>query len=520
MNNKLLLVTSITLLYRESQTQTHGEGSVGLVKQVISGIKLSDVNLGVGNERDVLQNLLNTARYMCEVPRDHQYEQTEFLQRIKLDTGDDTELYQIIADGITADLSPEATTRVCLNMKRSLHNHFREEQFGNALNAASYKFKFQRNSIGDIGKFATETISQLEPFQTDVVTKDPAIISSVNMSNKEEVEGVFNSIQEATSGESILRSGFQGLNRALDGGFRRGEEWVFGALQHDYKTGHSLSVFMDIPLFNVPVLKDPKKIPCVVRISAEDPLEQNFQFMFQRLKGIEAMNEGKTYTQEEMNELLKTVSPVEMGDYVQSKLRANGYEVFFFHVNPSMWTYRDICNKVLELEADGYEVHVMQVDYLLKFPTTGCDGKSAGEDIRNMYERIANFMKAHNVLFITPHQLSTDAKMLTREGRQDFVKELLGKGYYAGCKQIDQVVDGELFQHIEIVNGISYLTVQRGKHRKIGVTPQKHLYYVLEFHPVFGLLPDVDRADTTRKKVGGGPIGSNDETPFWELEAA
>lgn len=551
MNNKLLLVNGITLLYRESQIPGAHENSAGLVREIVQNIKLPEVSVGIDHERDILNSLKMTALVMCESPLDHEYELSEILQRLKVNTMDEEGLYDALCDGMVPVMTDKQLKRTCLNIKRTLSQWFQEEKVKEIVNKAAYSLKFTRTKITDMKKFVAELASQLEPYQVDLIHKDPAIISSVDMSKLDEVTGVFNDVQSAMSGASILRTGWQGMNRMLDGGFRGGEEWVFGALQHNYKTGSSLSIFMDLALYNIPVLRDPTKKPAMVRISAEDPLPQNFQFMYQRLIGIEALEDGRPLpTQEELDELmLAGLTPEEASDIkilyametkdsfattqlkelekklsiyragvIQQKLAVNGYNTFFIHVNPSMWTYRDICNKIIELESEGYEIHAAQVDYLLKIPTTGCEGKSAGEDIRNMYERIANFMKARNILFHTPHQLSTDAKMLIREGRLGFVQSLVGRGYYAGCKQLDQVVDGELFMHIEKVNGKSYLTIQRGKHRKVGVTAEEFLYMVLEFHPVFGLLPDIRVADSTRKKVGGGVIGSNDENPFWETD--
>jgi hypothetical protein len=107
-----------------------------------------------------------------------------------------------------------------------------------------------------------------------------------------------------------------------------------------------------------------------------------------------------------------------------------------------------------------------------------------------------------------------------RQGIEDFVKEIEGKGYYDSCGTIDQEVDLELFIHIVKVNGESYLTVQRGKHRKVKPTPEKHRYFVLPFSPVGGVRDDVLGQDTARKHAGGGVIGSADERPWWETGQA
>jgi hypothetical protein len=505
MDNKLLLANCITLLFRESQLPGTHENSAALVRELITAIKVPEIDMGINTEREIIQGLKSTALSMCDAPAGHIFDTFEILQRLKINTLQDTDFYEAIRSGVESPLDDNQLKRFCLSIRSSLTAYFRERKVDEIINKASYRMKFERDKIGNVNQFVAEVCSSLEPYQVEAGKKDPAIISDVNMANLSDVSGVFNDVKNQAEGTTILRTGWQGVNRMLDGGFRRGEEWVFGALQHNYKTGTSLSVFMDTALFNVPVLTDPNKKPLLLRISCEDPLALNFQFMYERLRAMEGLP-ADNVTQ---------LPPEAIAEYVQSRLFVNGYHTQFMHINPSMWTYRSICNKVLELEAEGYEVHMCMVDYILKIPTTGCDGKAAGEDIRNMYERLANFMKSHNVAFLTPHQLSTDAKMMIRDGRQDFVKQLVGRGYYAGCKQLDQVVDGELFMHIEKVNGKSYLTIQRGKHRKIGQTPDEHLYLVLEFGP-HGILPDINGPDTSRKKVGGGVVGSGNEIPFWE----
>lgn len=508
MNSKLLLAKGITLLYRESQLPMPHENSSMLIREMLTAIKLPEVAIGLDHDRDILEALRNTAIAMCDAPPDHVYEAAEVLQRIKVNTGEDVDLYEAFRTGIEAEMTEAALKKNCLNIKRTLTNHFKEAKVQEIIGKAAYTIKFQREKVTDMKKFVAQISSELEPYMVDALVKDPAVVSEVNMDDLDDVENIFSSVQDQVSGGSILRTGSQGINRMLDGGFRRGEQWVFGALQHNYKTGFSLTVFKQVALYNVPLLTDPKKKPMLLRISFEDSLELNFQFLYSTLKE----NETGSPTQ------LEGVSAKEMARYVQKALGVNGWHTHFMYVNPSLWTYRDICNKIIELESDGYEIHLCMLDYLLKVPTTGCDQGPHGHDIRNMYERLRNFMSSRGICMITPHQLSTDAKMKRREGSLDLVKQLVGGGYYAGSKQIDQVVDGEIFFNIETVNGDAYLTCQRGKHRKIKQTPLEYQYCVLPFQKDGSILDDVGKADTTRKRPGGGPVGSGEETPFWDFE--
>ncbi len=396
--------------------------------------------------------------------------------------------------------------RTCLNLKRTLNNYFREENIQDIITKAFSKLKFKKNEIPDMKLFVADICAQLEPYQLDAVSKDPAIVDEIDLSNTNQVESMFQRVQEQNTGATILRTGWQGLNRMLDGGFRRGEEIVLGALQHNYKTGMSLSCFKHIALYNAPQMIDPTRKPLLVRISFEDSALDNFQFLYQSLMENET---GQAC-------ITDGVTPEEMTRYVQEKLGVNGYHIKILRVDPSQWTYKDITNLVLQYESEGYEIHVLMLDYLAMVPTTGCIQTTIGSDIRDMFRRMRNFTAPRGITLFTPHQLSSDAKRLIREGRGDFVKEINGKGYYDGCQRLDQEVDVEIYQHIEIVNGKSYLTMQRGKHRKTKQTPIKDRYCVLPFEDIGGIRDDINGPDTSRKKPGGGPIGSVDEVPFWE----
>lgn len=507
MDNRLLLVKAVTLLYRESLLPNDIESAKELVRTVLDDIKLSPIDITINHERDILASLKQTALEMCDNPNDHIYELPELLTRLKMNTGNDEQLYDTIVQSLDSDLSESSLKRTVSNIKKSISNHFKESKISEILTNATNNFRYKRDKIKNVNQFVADVCGKLEPFQLDSSVIDPAIISDVDTSDVKGLSDMFSTIKKSNSGQSALRTGLQGLNKALGGkGFGRGEEWVIGALQHQFKTGFSLMIFKGVALHNTPVLTDPTKKPLLLRISFEDSLKLNFQAIYQSLKENET---GEMPS-------IHGVTEEEMALYVQTKLGVNGYHTRFMHVNPSLWTYRDVCNTIIKLEAEGYEIHMCMLDYLLKLPTTGCDTGPMGHDIRNMYERIKNFMMARNITVITPHQLSPDAKRLARDSKTNFVKSMVGGGYYSGCTQLDQVVDGELFINIEEVNGESYLTVQRGKHRGIEQTPIEDRYFVYKFNGKSGILDDINGPSQERKKVGGGILGSGQETPFWE----
>ena len=381
MNHKLLLVNAITLLYRESQIVETHENSAQLVREILQSIRLPETSLGYDHDREIIEGLKSTALSMCEDTTDHTYEPLEVLQRLKVNTVDDEDLYDALRTGIEPELAPNTLKKTCLNIKKTLNNHFRDESVKEVIGKAFYTIKFARTTITDMRKFVTEITDKLDPYTRDMITKDPAIVSDVDLSDEDGVADVYNSVKDMEDGTGILKTGYQAINRMLDGGFRRGEEVVIGALQHNYKTGFSLSLFKQMALYNTPQMIDNNKKPLLVRISFEDDISLNFQFLYQSLKENET-GEAVDVTK---------VSNRTMARYVQERLGINGYHIKLLRVDPTQWTYKDITNKLSEYESEGYEIHVCMLDYLTMVPTVGCTQGPFGHDIRDMYRRMRNY---------------------------------------------------------------------------------------------------------------------------------
>jgi hypothetical protein len=192
--------------------------------------------------------------------------------------GENESLYQAFEQGIDAEMSEASLKRTIINIKKTLHTHFRDDKLKELIGKAYIEFTHKRDKIKDVTKWLTEFIACVEPFQIGVNAKDPAVIEDVAMHDIDKVRNVFESIKTEESGESILRTGWQGLNRMLDGGFRETEEWSIGALQHNYKSGFSLTIFRQIAQYNTPKLRDVNKKPLLLRISFEDSIKINFKF--------------------------------------------------------------------------------------------------------------------------------------------------------------------------------------------------------------------------------------------------
>jgi hypothetical protein len=511
MNDTQIIVSALTLLYRESQAQEESTLSKQLVKSVMDDILLPEGDLALGGETLALSGLKRMVLNICSEPKNIPFEKTELLQKIRLCVGDESAIYQSIEIGLMADLTEEQIKHKCVNLRGEIKAYSNEQKIFSLINAAARKTKFERNTIQDVRAFAADLINKLDPFQSSAKEHDPAIVSQMDFGNMESIAKVFESVQKEVSGTSILKTGWQGVNRMFAGGLRGGQECMVAALPHNFKSQLSMNLFRQVATYNTPELINPAKKPAIVYFTFEDELENSLKYIYKQI------HENKTGKKLDEREYLDK-SAEDLAVIIASALGATGFHIHMFRVNPSDWTLRDFFNKILELEAQGFEIKLCVADYLCMMPTTGCVQGAAGIDLRDMFRRARNFFSARKTCFWTPHQLSPSARNLVRQGELDLVKKLVGQGHTAGSSQIDQELDLEVYIHIEYSGGKPYMTMQRGKHRGVGETPLIDRYVVYEMQPIADIPDDINSQDMSRRKVGGGLVGTAEETPWFQTE--
>lgn len=255
MDNRLLLVKSITLLYRESLVEGQSENSSSLVRTALENMQIKDDGLTLSKTNEILISLKATALEMCSNPLDHEYEKTELLQRLQINCGEDTVLYSSFVQGLEPDMSESSLKKTILNIRKSIQIHFREDKVDEIVNQAAAEFRFKRDKIKDLAAWVSDLRNKLETYEQGVNTKDPAIIDSVSMEDTDSVKRIYASVKEEDSGATVLKTGWQCVNRKLNGGLRESDTLcAFYALEHNYKTGFSLSIFKQIALYNTPTV--------------------------------------------------------------------------------------------------------------------------------------------------------------------------------------------------------------------------------------------------------------------------
>ena len=205
MDSKLLLVKSITLLYRESQLPDRAVSSVDLIRTVLESIKTNTIGIGLNTDREIIQSLKQTVLEMCNQPHDQGYDKLILLQNIRVNSGLDDRLYESIRQGIEDELSEGALKRSIISLRKSIENHFREDKISEILNTASQAFKFNRDKIKDVSEFISQLMVQLEPLQLTSTSKDPAVMDDIDIGDVSSLNTMFDKIKQIDNGSKLYR---------------------------------------------------------------------------------------------------------------------------------------------------------------------------------------------------------------------------------------------------------------------------------------------------------------------------
>lgn len=470
MDHVTVLSKCLTLLYLESLIEDNANHSNDLIKTVIDRIIVSDVDIGMTTRRSTASGLKELISEIIRRADSSTLIKEDLLQQLKLATNGDQVVYDAIVQGMVDDPDQANTKRRITALKKTLSTYFREQKAAEMLKKASRDMNFNRQALGDVSQYLKNLITELDILTAKNVGKDPGLIRSLDFTDENSMQEIYNDVASSNGDELPFKTGWVELDEGLQGGPRPGDCVVIGALQHNYKTGTSLSMFTHIPIFNKPKNKDPNKKPLCYRISLEDPIRNNAQFVYQLLKYEET---GEAVS-------LKGVPVDEMTAYVKSRMSINGYHVKMDEVNPLTWTYHNVISRIIDLESQGYVVEVLCIDYLSKLPTTGCTQGSIGDDVLDLLSRVRAYCASRGILFITPHQLNTEAKRIAVAPDQ-LLFAIKGGGFFEKTRGLDRVYDIGILQHkVETPNG-DFLHMLIDKHRFPSVIDSSKKSWYLKF---------------------------------------
>lgn len=533
MDTKLLAVKAITILYLSTKVKDlpNQEDIHTIVQTVIKVTKPKDRMARSELSYDVGSQLRDCLIHLKDEVRTGSFNEDELKQRFELIAGDDRRTFAALTgmlitevpepeepiEGEPAPLTHEDKIRDRIqteywNVKRILE----QEEIAKVAYEWSMKLGYSPESINwdTLLEDLDESFSKFHSLSAKAkdIRDDPALIDYIDFSDPAAITEMFEKAKERMSGDGVLVTGYQGINKMLGevGGLRRGESVLIGALRYSYKSSLSRDIFISVPLFNKPYMLDPTKTPLNLRISLEDDGDRDVTGIYRRVLQV----------LDKRDEDPGNINPAEAAAYIDEKLGVNGYKNIVIAADSSQFSYEKIVDYIEYFESKGYEIHHLNIDYLAMITKNvgGGNADSLTNVIQSLFTRLRNVCRRKRILFTTPHQLGYDAKQLQLQGVANFVQQVVGKSLYDACRRIDQEVDTEITIHIEKLNGESYLTIARGKHRGVDNTPLAHQYCVYKFDAVLGLPMDYGGDDLSRRTLGADEEASGGGLPLWQIE--
>ena len=505
LSDKALLIDGISLLYKESYLEGV-EKSIDITNKILNKVKLPETLLNEVDERDSLKELKNILLTMRNDTAGQPYQAADILPRMRLVLSNDQDeiLYESLKETLKPATDSESARISYYHLQNQIKSRFNIEELEKLSKEFYHTLTFKPENIDSVHKYVQEHISSLEAFANSENISQEGVIARVSLDDLSKLEELYEQVNTEASGESIMKCPYQDVNRFLEGGFRRGLFYLLSALSHKGKSYFCMCCLIGIAMFQKPYLFNSDKIPTLVLISAENLMDDNLSKMYKTV--YEWLNPSSYVGLEE----LANIPASEKAQFVSYHMSRMGWHVEIINVNPSEWTFRNYYNTIQELENAGHEIAFVLFDYLNMISKEGCTYLgTTGSDIKNLFQRIRNFNAPRKIAFLTPHQMSTDVLNLVRDERDDLVKLVNGGGYYADSRKIWEEVDCEIYLHKVDVNGISYATIQRGKHRISIITPSHQTYVCLPYNRIGGLLPDLDRESSAVTKPGAIKVFTN-----------
>ena len=475
MEHKLLLSRSVAVLYLESVAAKRNSDTVELIKTVLESVRPPEVVLGLNNEREMIVNIKATLMEMCQQPLDYRFIRSQILNQLRLNCLSDDRTYECIAAFLDYDENtpkPELHQLIAEH-REAIANHFNEEKLAEIFNKSAHQIKFNRSGIISVSDFIAETIKQLSPYQlTEGRRKDRGIVSTTRFSNRNSVHEACQSIKASYDETGIYSFGLKGVNDMLQGGLRHGDFMIRSALGHNNKTGVSVMDFCHFAMCNKPKKSVEGKKPLLWRVTIEDKVASNMQIIYKNIR--------YNQTREPFDE--RSIDPGEATDYVIKFFESTGFEVVIDDVSGPDWSYRAFVQRAEELEAEGYVIEAVFLDYLYKINRVGCAAGAQGDDVLDMFTKIKAWTKAQNIALHTPHQLDTKAKELLKlVPPESFASELVNRGMFEGSKGIDRIYDICIHQHLIRVAGGTIINFVLDKHRLPSVVDRDlcNLFYIM-----------------------------------------
>lgn len=505
MNQELVIINSLLLLYWESQMESRTTTGIDTVKEAMQEMR-SIGRKDADASTSVYVSIQQMITRICTSPN-AKIDKSALIRQVSIMANHDTYVSDVVTQNVSQELTQEEIVDECHVLTKEIQSQIKKIKFVNMMRdlASEYVYSGKDYDITEASRAIIEKAESYAVERAGEFSDIGAVVNYVDFDNEAEVLAMFEDAQNEISPDEILKYPLQGLNKmsGKQNGGRRGECVVVGGLSHHGKSVTAMMITRGIAMYNTPKPRKEEAIPTILIISAENDLTINMRELY-----------GQCYVNmyKKQPPDLKTIDVVEASKFVKGCLGRNGWRVLMVRINPDEFTLSDFQSLIYNLEAKNHELIVCCFDYLSMMSTHGIESSITGQDKQLLWKRVRNMFTVRGTFFISPHQLSTEALAIERDRPNKFLEEILNRGYYKDCKSLYQEVDYEINLQKLKINGITYIGYGRGKHRGVNDTPEadKVCWYQLTD---LGILDDINDEESKAMDKPGKPALADDD--YW-----
>lgn len=493
MNDLLVLVKILSALYQAKKL-----GDDNLINELVETLEdLPKPNSDIFNQdKETRDSIRATIHWLLKQPNDASVIKSLLLQKAELFCKNDESLRDAIIAGIEDNEDIELTRKLVYNHITEIRLNGETEAFQKKFKSAIRDFYFKeinemkREDWGNLIDLVQERVnSTYEERQSEIVC-------TVTSGTPESFFSIIEMAKRENSKQGIMRLGLQGINEALgpDDGMRRGKFYLINALTNRGKSLTMAHFLASIGLYNKPMLRKQEKIPTLLMDSSEDTMDLIIMRMYKL-----AMTVGETLEGD-----FNTAGNEDIVTAIVNCFKANGWFLIINQIEANKDSMQNIFARVRALEMKGHEIIWYGYDYLALVPIDKIPGESKSDKLQILYRRVRSFMIARGICFVTPHQLSPDAKKKLQETDDEsevyFALEVAGKSMTETSTKITNEVDKELTIHVAKTPTRNYFTYCLGKSRGEGCEPSKR-FGIYDIDPVHGLKHDINGKPKYRRSL-------------------
>lgn len=483
MNDLLVLVKILSALYQAKKLK-----DTNLINELVETLEeLPKPNTDVfSQDKETRDSIKATIHWLLKQPNDEPVIKSLLTQRIELFCKNDESLKKTIEAGLEDGVDEEHTRKLVYKHITEVRLNGETEAFQKKFKSAIRDFYFKelhemkREDWGNLIDLVQERVN------ATYEERQSEIVYTITSGTPESFHAIIEMAKKENSRQGILRLGLQALNQALepDGGMRRSKMYLVNALTNRGKSLTMAHLLASVGLYNTPLLRNASKIPTLLMESSEDTMDLIIMRMFKLAMTVRGQLDGD----------FQTAEKEDIVSAIVNCFKENGWFLVINQIEANKDSMQHMFDRVRALEMKGHEIIWYGYDYLGLVPIDKIPGESKSDKLQILFRRVRSFMIARGICFVTPHQLSPDAKKMLKETDDEsevyFAREVAGKSMTETSTKITNEVDVELTIHVAKTPQKNYFTGCVGKSRGEGCEPNKR-FFIYDIDPINGLQHDV-----------------------------